>query len=356
MHSSAERDKNMKSLQMEGNPDCYLCGKPGELLYQNLNDRLFGVAGQFNIKLCKPCELLWMDPRPSSKDIAKCYENYYTHEEPIAVQPYSNHRYLASLRDSLRNIILCGCYGYQHLHSWHYFCWLGPALANISVLKRRATFHLRERFLPYNNHENGLILDIGCGRGDYLKQMKGLGWNVLGIEPDAASAQLAKRGGVNIFNGTLDEADLDEESVDQITMQHVIEHLIDPLAYVKECHRMLKKGGRLVIYTPNLDSLGHRKFHKSWLALDPPRHLYIFSPQSLKSLFDKSPFRKYQINTSPHLAKQIYDNSLIISKHGSVKGNATPQKGRTLFSVLEKVICLLGVSGGEDIEAVAWKD
>jgi len=346
----------MKSLQMEDNPNCYLCGKPGELLYQNLNDRLFGVVGQFNVKICKSCRLLWMDPRPSLRDIPKCYENYYTHEDPSDAQFYSNHRTLASLRDNLRSIILCGLYGYRHLHSRHHFCWLGPALANIPVLKRRATFDLRERFLPYNNHKNGLILDIGCGRGDYLKQMKGLGWNVLGVEPDPVSAQLARSNGINIFNGTLGEAELDEESVDQVTMQHVIEHLIDPLAYVKECYRILKKGGRLVIYTPNLHSLGHRKFHKSWLALDPPRHLYVFSPQSLKSVFDRSPFRKYQISTSTHLAKQIYDSSIVISKHGSVKGNATPQKGRVLFSILERIFCLVGLNGGEDIEAVAWKD
>ena len=341
---------------MTDNPHCYLCGKPGELLYENLKDRLFGVTGQFNIKNCKNCRLLWMDPRPSLKHIPKCYENYYTHEETIEVQPFANHRPLASLRDNLRSIILCGLYGYKHLHPRHHLCWLGPVLASIPVLKRRATFDLRERFLPYNNHDQKLILDIGCGRGSYLIQMKDLGWNVLGIEPDPVSAQLAKKDGINIFNGTLEEAGLDEESVDQITMQHVIEHLIDPLAYVKECYRILKKGGRLVIYTPNIDSLGHRKFHKSWLALDPPRHLYVFSSQSLKSLFDKSPVRKYQISSSPHLAKQIYDNSVIISKHGSVKGNATPQKGRTFFSMLERVICLLGINGGEDIEAVAWKD
>ncbi len=341
---------------MEDNPDCYLCGKPGELLYQSLKDRLFGVAGWFNIKICKACKLLWMDPRPSLSDIPKCYENYYTHEEPIAAQPCSDHRLLASLRDNLRSIILCGFYGYQHLHSRHHCCWLGPLLANIPVLKRRATFDLRERFLHYNNHGNGLILDIGCGRGDYLKRMKDLGWNVLGIEPDPVSAQLAKSNGINIINGTLEDARLDDEIVDQVTMQHVIEHLVDPLAYVKECHRILKKGGRFIIYTPNLNSLFHRKFHKSWYALDPPRHLYIFSPKSLKLLFDKSPFRKYQISNAPHLAKQIYDNSVIISRHGSVTGNATPQKGRTLYSVLEKLACLFGINAGEDIEAVAWKD
>lgn len=346
----------MNSLEMDANPHCYLCGKAGEILYQDLKDRLFGVTGQFNIKSCKTCELLWIDPRPSIKDIPKCYEKYYTHEDPIEVQQYSNKRSLGSLRDNLRNIILCGFYGYKQLHSQHHFCWLGPALANIPIMKRRATFDLRERFIPYNNHENRLILDIGCGRGDYLKRMKDLGWNVLGIEPDPVSAQLAKSKGINIFNGPLEKAGLEEESADQITMQHVLEHLIDPLVYLKECHRILKKGGRLVIYTPNLNSLGHRIFRQSWRGLEPPRHLYVFSTRSLKSLFDKSLFKRYQIGTSPHLAKQIYDNSVNISTHGNVNSNASPQQGRTLFGMLERVICLFGVRCGEEMKAVAWKD
>jgi len=186
--------------------------------------------------------------------------------------------------------------------------------------------------------------------------MKDLGWNVLGIEPDPVSAQLAEGNGINIFNGTLEKAALEEESADQVTMQHVIEHLSDPIAYVKECHRILKKGGRLVIYTPNLYSLGHRIFRESWLHLDPPRHLHLFSPMSLQSALEKSPFKKFRIGTTCHPAKNIYDNSVIILKHGNVKDKAIPQKGRTLFSVLETLICSFGVCGGEDIEAVAWKD
>ncbi len=341
---------------MEDNPHCYLCGKPGEMLYRNLKDRLFGVTGQFNIRICKSCELLWMDPRPSPEDIPRCYENYYTHEEPFETQPHSCHRPLSSLRDNLRNIILCGLYGYRHLHSVHQFCWLGPVLANIPILKRRATFDLRERFLHFNNHSKNLIIDIGCGRGDYLKRMKDLGWNVLGIEPDPVSAQLAKSNGINIFNGSLEKAGLDEESADQITMQHVIEHLPDPIAYVNECHRILKKGGRLVIYTPNLNSLGHSIFRQSWRGLEPPRHLYVFSSKSLASLFEISPFRKFRVSNSPYLAKQIFDSSIMIAKYGKMNGNSLPQKGRALFGVIERVICLFGMHGGEDIEAVAWKD
>lgn len=356
MHGSAERNQNMNSLEMEFNPHCYLCGKPGALLYQNLQDRLFGVPGQFDIKSCKTCELLWMDPRPSLRDIHKCYENYYTHEEPAKDQTDVRHRFLAPLRDNLRNIILCGAYGYKHLHRRHRFCWLGTALATIPILRTRATFDLRERFLPYNSCNTRLIVDLGCGRGDYLKRMKDLGWNVLGIEPDPVSAQLAKKNGIDIFNGPLDKTGLADESADQITMQHVIEHLPNPIAYISECHRILKKGGRLVIYTPNLDSLGHRMFRESWLHLDPPRHLHLFSPKSLQAVLEKSPFNKFRIGTTCHPAKNTYDNSVIISKYQNVEGNPIPQIGRTFFSVLERFICLVGMNAGENIEAVAWKD
>jgi SAM-dependent methyltransferase len=72
-----------------------------------------------------------------------------------------------------------------------------------------------------------------------------------------------------------------ESSYDAVTMSHVIEHVYDPLAPLQECHRLIKPGGKLVVLTPNIDSFGHRNYGADWVALDPPRHLLLFSPVSL---------------------------------------------------------------------------
>jgi SAM-dependent methyltransferase len=202
-----------------------------------------------------------------------------------------------------------------------------------------------------------LLIDIGCGRGDYLKRMKDLGWNVLGIEPDPASVVLAKKRGIPVVNGTLDEARLPEDTADQITMQHVIEHLPDPATAIHECFRLLRKGGRLVIYTPNNESLGSRVFQRSWLSLDPPRHLFVFSSRSMASLLKKSSFRKWSIHTVPVSAAKIYDNSFLISEYLKIDGNISvlPQRGRTTFAAKEALLCRLGMPYGEEIESIAYR-
>jgi SAM-dependent methyltransferase len=59
---------------------------------------------------------------------------------------------------------------------------------------------------------------------------------------------------------------------------------------LQECHRLLKTGGRFVGMTPNARGLGHRLFRDHWRDLDPPRHLYVFTPQALRSLIERAGF------------------------------------------------------------------
>lgn len=348
----------MDDIRMESVPNCILCGRAGTPLYRKLPDRLFGMNGLFRINRCGHCRLLWLDPRPSAADLSKCYKTYYTHSEIAQDQKDPPPRPLASVRDALRVAILCGYYGYRHLSGQHLLCRLGPLMAKIPFLRYRAVYDdLRERFPHYRDSRDNLLIDIGCGHGDYLKRMKDLGWNVLGIEPDPVAAALTRQQGIPVVNGTLADAGLPEGTADQITLQHVIEHLPDPLAAVRECYRLLKKEGRLVIYTPNNQSLGHRSFGSSWYALDPPRHFFVFSPTSMALLFQASPFREWRIRTVSVSAAKIYDNSSLISKQGRIAGNVTaqPQRWRSIFASAESLLCLLGLPYGEEVEAIAYR-
>ena len=348
----------MGGIRMETFPNCVLCGNEGVSLYQEIPDRLFAVPGAFQIRQCEPCRLLWLDPRPTPDDLPKCYETYYTHSKIPSDQKEASARPLASVRDALRIAILCGYYGYRHLTGRHLLCSLGPLMAKIPFLRYRAVYDdLRERFPHYRNGHDNLLIDIGCGRGDYLKRMKDLGWNVLGVEPDPVAAAAARARGVPVITGTLADTGLPEGRADQVTLQHVIEHLTDPAAAIHECYRLLKKGGRLVIYTPNNGSLGHRIFGSSWYPLDPPRHLFVFSSGSMALLLQKSPFREPSIRTVSVSAAKIFDHSLRISKHGKIDENANvpPQGGRSAFASAEILLCLLGLPYGEEVEAIAYR-
>ena len=73
-----------------------------------------------------------------------------------------------------------------------------------------------------------------------------------------------------MFSGTLDFRP------NVVLSRHVIEHVPDPIACLEKCRRLLKPGGRLVVTTPNVRSLGHQTFKGAWRGLEPPRHLHIF--------------------------------------------------------------------------------
>ncbi|MER2513863.1 MAG: hypothetical protein ABTQ25_15825 [Nitrosomonas ureae] len=70
-------------IGIEVKPDCCLCGKPGETLYRNRTDYLFGTPGEWSFRICRgnDCGLVWLDPRPVVNEIGKAYENYYTHDK-----------------------------------------------------------------------------------------------------------------------------------------------------------------------------------------------------------------------------------------------------------------------------------
>ena len=64
-------------------PQCVVCDSAGNLLYKGLKDHLFGVRGEYSYRRCNNihCGLIWQDPMPVTEDLAKAYDNYYTHAE-----------------------------------------------------------------------------------------------------------------------------------------------------------------------------------------------------------------------------------------------------------------------------------
>jgi len=71
-------------------------------------------------------------------------------------------------------------------------------------------------------------------------------------------------------------------------MNHVIEHVLDPLETLKAAARMLAPGGAVVVETPNLDCPDFRLLGRYWGALHFPRHLHLFTLDTMRALADKS--------------------------------------------------------------------
>ena len=137
-----------------------------------------------------------------------------------------------------------------------------------------------------NGHK---LLDVGCYIGVFIEIAAQHGWDAWGIEPSQWAAEQARGQGLNVIAGTLEAANLPDESFDVVTMWDVIEHVTDPLAEIRRAHRLLRPGGLIVIHTMDIDSLFARVMGPRWPWL-MEMHIYYFSQRTMAAMLDKAGF------------------------------------------------------------------
>jgi 2-polyprenyl-3-methyl-5-hydroxy-6-metoxy-1,4-benzoquinol methylase len=316
---------------------CILCGSSGTFIHTGQQDRLFGAYGLWNFKACSDptCGLIWLDPMPITEDIAKAYASYYTHKSRADVrQP----KLLKRVLELMERGYWAGKYKYPVAGST-----MVEAIGKLLYLLplRRSAADGDVRFLTAV--PNGRLLDVGCGSGEWLLFMRGLGWEVAGIDFDQRAVSIAVQNGLKVRCGALEEGNFPTASFDAVVLNHVIEHVPDPVATLLECSRILRPGGKVVLFTPNSSSLGHKLFKTEWRGLEPPRHLHIFSMQSLSLILKQTRFRT--VSVRPQLARSIIHESVLLSWGQIGFDSVTGRNWRAaafarLFNLLE--LCLLG--------------
>lgn len=138
---------------------------------------------------------------------------------------------------------------------------------------------------------NGQILDYGCGTGAFLLEMQSYGWQVDGIEPDAGAREKASSL-TNISVKTTDAlSTLRENHYDVITLWHVLEHVHHLEETILRLQKAIKSDGKLIIAVPNYTSFDGQTYDTAWAAYDVPRHLYHFSPKSMRILMHRMGFQ-----------------------------------------------------------------
>jgi len=132
--------------------------------------------------------------------------------------------------------------------------------------------------------------------------------------------------GLKVHSSQLEQINYPDGYFDAINMNHVIEHVFDPVKLLLEWRRILKPTGCFVVITPNINSFGHSLFKRNWFNFDPPRHVFLFSELSLRLLAGKTDFNDCTIFTTSAIAEIVFRGSLCIRKVGKydIKGISSP--------------------------------
>ena len=228
---------------------CDLCGKSDfSLLYRNSDRMIRGNNAQFSVVKCRHCNLVFLNPQPSEKELQKYYpkkEYYSLKKNSVEDLKLYLYKIFQDSRFSIKKIL---------------FYPMKPFLRGIKIIP------------------GGNILDIGCGDGKFLEIVRQRGMNCYGVDPFAENRN---KNGIKIIRGNLKQAHFKSNFFDVITINHTFEHVSNPSETLKEIRRILKPGGILILATPNIESFASRIFKKYWFQLDTPRHLFLYSKKTL---------------------------------------------------------------------------
>lgn len=156
--------------------------------------------------------------------------------------------------------------------------------------------HRMEMLERLGGKRNGKVLDIGSGKGMFLEAAMERGWHCVGQEfsDDAAEAVKNRLGVEMIICSEIAEAGFPPESFDIVNLNHVLEHLYEPVKIVNEIYRILKPGGLFYCEVPRQSNslnilsnlFGKKDFGFSFL----PEHLFLFDKKSMDLLLKKANF------------------------------------------------------------------
>lgn len=239
------------------NNKCPWCDSENTSQFLKLKD-YFLTQEEFAIMECHDCKLLFTSPFPTIDKIGDYYksENYLSHNE-------EKKGFFAKIYNKVKRI----------------------------NIKNKFRISVGQKI----NNSSFSLLDIGCGVGDFLHYAKEKGCNITGIEPNEDARKVAESK-LDCRILTPEELkDLPDNSFDIITMWHVLEHVTDLNTEIHHLQRLLKKDGKLVLALPNYKSYDAEYYKEKWAAYDVPRHLYHFSKESIRNIFEKNNFQLIDI-------------------------------------------------------------
>jgi 2-polyprenyl-3-methyl-5-hydroxy-6-metoxy-1,4-benzoquinol methylase len=301
---------------------CLVCGRSGACVWLKAPDRFHGRQEKYTLVRCPACSIVWLDNPPKPEEM--------------------------------------------HLHYTEAYDRL------ISASGEGSPVRWRDRNAALAPHkQTGALLDLGCSSGAFLQTLRAKDWNLYGIEMSAESAKKAEAStGAKVFVGKILDATFPPSSFDVITCFDVLEHLYEPRRVMARVSEWLKPGGIFYVLVPNIDSAEGRVFGSYWHGLELPRHLFHYSPASLRFLAKTARLTEVSLETRRNPAvgtglRYVWDDlfrtvgiqpkPVAYREEASLPWRAARKVVRsTLLRALLAMAPLVG--GGESIHAIFRKD
>lgn len=214
----------------------------------------------YRVVQCTACRVFYLNPRPRESDQRLLYESsaYYN---GAASSGYSDY--------------------------------------NSQEKALRSTFRRLLRELQSRNLTGGSLLDVGCGTGFFLDEARGYFGLRKGTEFSNQPAEEAERRSDGIWRGSVSSVPKTEK-FDCITAIQVVEHVYEPLEFLKACCGRLKAGGRMLLVTPDIGSFWRYLFGRRWPSFKIPEHVVYFDRGTLSKLFHDAGFHRLIELPYPH--------------------------------------------------------
>lgn len=259
---------------------CKICGQAGQPQIHRVREMMFGYREWFTYNECSNCGCLQIAEIPA--DLSKYYPaDYYSFTQLPGDKNYNPaQKLMKRLRDR--------------------YAIRGRGMLGKRLYRRFPNENLLSLSGVENLRKDARILDVGCGAGVLLWDLRNLGFaNTMGVDP-FLEKELEFANGLRIRKQTFFEVG---GTWDLIMFHHVLEHLADPIETLQHASRLLSPNGTCLIRTPTVSSYAWEHYGVNWVQLDAPRHLCIHSDKSIdllaqqaglkrtKTCFDSSAFQ-----------------------------------------------------------------
>jgi len=232
-----------------------------------VSEKMFGLSGVFKYKKCLKCNTLQLTNPPNS--LERFYpDTYYSLTEKV-----TNRNKISNWLRFQRDTFELGRFS------------LSGAVATILV----PNLSFRYFRSMTNISRASRILDVGCGSGQFLYNLKAHGFKSLtGIDPYMLDRKTTEvTGGLNLWAKELHQIN---ETYNLLIFNHVFEHLPNPNKTLLDAKKCIPIGGYILIRVPLSDSFAYAKYSENWVQLDAPRHYVLYTRRALIDLFSKHGF------------------------------------------------------------------